>query len=405
MHDGKAGEKLGVPFSLMIGILASFGDDAVNTAITPIFASMSAAFPDIPYVMITWMYSMPKIIIIPFALLSGYLAGRRVGFKTIALVGMGIIAVAGVIPFFMNDFWTILASRMVLAIGLGLQAPIGPALVMRFFQDGPRRSFALGLGNGVLNGVSILTGLLIGNLCAIEWHLSFLGYLGMFLLFILTLLFLKEPPSVAEVKGTSVTQKQLRGSVPKTAIFLCGFFALVDCIWMAATMNISAIVAQMNWGDAGTTSWLMSLISLAGFLLGLTYGPYCRVTKQYNIAASLFLAAIAVTFIACAQAIWMLAVGLFLGGATFCLIICGIQNELGVVCAPVQMALASALFMVFEHLGGFLSSWWMALIMIFTGEEAYQAPSAVAAVIFFLASLIFAFIAHSGLKRTKTTNR
>lgn len=395
MRSGKITDRLGVPFSLMVGILASFGDDAVNTAITPVFASLAAAFPDISYATITWIYSMPKIVVIPFALLSGYLAGRKVGFKTIALVGMGIIATAGVIPFFLNDFWAILASRMVLAVGLGLQAPIGPALVMRFFQDGPRRSFALGLGNGVLNGVSILTGLLIGNLCAIEWHLSFLGYLGMFVLFVFTLVFLKEPPVVAVEGEASFDRKARSRGVPKQAIFLCAFFAMVDCVWMAATMNISAIVAQMNWGDAGTTSWLMSLISLAGFVFGLSYGPYCKLTKRYNLAASLLIIAIAVAFIAFASDAWMLAVGLFLGGAAFCLIICGIQNELGVVCSPMQMALASALFMVFEHLGGFLSSWWMALVMSFAGQNAYQAPSLAASAVFLVSSAAFALCARS----------
>ena len=390
MRDSNAAGKLGVPVSLMIGILASFGDDAVNTAITPTFASLAIAFPDIPYTTITWIYSMPKIVIIPFALLSGYLAGRKVGFKAIALTGMGIIATAGVIPFFLNDFWVILASRMVLAVGLGLQAPIGPALVMRFFQDGPRRSFALGLGNGVLNGVSILTGLLIGNLCAIEWHLSFLGYLGMFVLFAFTLVFLKEPPAVDVEGEASLTQRARAEGVPKSAIVLCAFFALVDCVWMAATMNVPEIVARMNWGDAGTTSWLMSLISLAGFVFGLTYGPYCKLARRYNISVSLLFIAIAVALIASSNAVWMLAAGLFLGGAAFCLIICGIQNELGVVCSPMQMALASALFMVFEHLGGFLSSWWMAFVMSFAGQDAYRAPSAVASVVFLAAAIAFA---------------
>lgn len=394
MHSSKTAERLGVPFSLMVGILASFGDDAVNTAITPTFASLSAAFPEIPYATITWIYSMPKIVIIPFALLSGYLAGRKMSFKSIALIGMGIIAISGVAPFFLDDFWAILASRMVLAVGLGLQSPIGPALVMRFFRDGPRRSFALGLGNGVLNGFSIVTGLLIGNLCSIEWHLSFLGYLGMFALFFLTLVFLKEPPASEEPRNASLPRKRYTGGVPREAILLCAFFALVDCVWMAATMNGSAIVVQAGWGDASTTSWLMSLISLAGFASGLAFGPYCKLTRQYNVAVSMLLISVAVAFIAFANAVCMLAIGLFLGGAAFCLTICGMQNELGVICSPTQVALTAALFMVFEHLGGFLSSWWMALIMSFAGQDAYRTPSAVASLVFLIAAVAFFLYGH-----------
>lgn len=65
---------------------------------------------------------------------------------------------------------------------------------MRFFEDGKRRSFVLGLGNGMLNAYSILTGMAVGLLCSIDWRLSFWAYAGMALLFLATLFFLKEPP-------------------------------------------------------------------------------------------------------------------------------------------------------------------------------------------------------------------
>lgn len=383
--------ELGMPLPLICGILASFGDDAVNTVIMPIMASVAEAFPEMPYATVTWLYSMPKIVIIPFALLSGYLAGRKVKFKTMALVGLGIISVAGIAPAFLNGFWEILASRMVLAVGLGLQAPIGPALVMRFFADPARRSTMLGLGNGVLNGASIVTGMLVGNLCLINWRVSFLAYGLMAILFLITLFCLKEPPAVPVGSEASLGREARKSGIPAAVIALCCFFALVDCVWMPVSMDLSSVLAANGWGNSATTGYLISLISIAGFLVSMVFGIYCHWLRYYNIAGSLCLMAVAVALIYFANGVAMIGIGLFLGGAAFSLIICGIQNEIGALCHPSQMAFATGLFMVFEHLGGFMSSWWLALVLDAFGQEAFLAPAGVAIVFFAVSALALAF--------------
>lgn len=405
-----ASAKIGVPLPLFVGILASFGDDAVNTAIMPMMASVAKTFPDIPYTTVVWLYTMPKIIIIPFALLGGFLAGRKVGFKPLALVSLGIISVAGVVPAFFDDFWAILASRMVLAVGLGLQAPIGPALVMRFFKDGKKRSFALGIGNATLNAYSILTGLAVGLLCSIDWHMSFFAYAGMAILFFATLFLLKEPPALEDDDGGEEACDVAKGvvslgafsngrgklKVPAMVVVLCAAFAIVDCVWMPASLNMSSILSAKGWGDSATAAFLMSFISASGLAAGSFYGFYYRLMGRYNLAASMLIMACALLSIYFANGVVMVGVGLILGGASFTLIICGIQNEFGFICTPAQMAFAMGLFMVFEHLGGFMTSWYMVLVMDVFGMESLFAPIGVAAVLFLVGSLGFVGYARCG---------
>lgn len=407
-RTGTTSNRLGISFPLLVGILASFGDDAVNTAVMPMMASLSAAFPSIPYTDIVWIYTMPKIIIIPFALLSGYLAGRKIKFKTLALIGMGIISVAGVAPVLFDDFWMILGARMVLAVGLGLQAPIGPALVMRFFEDGKRRSFVLGLGNGMLNTYSILTGMAVGLLCSIDWRLSFWAYAGMALLFLATLFFLKEPPlpsvdiAVASKQNHEVLVSgngKKTAPLPVAALVLCLVFAAVDCAWMPVSLNMSSILSSRGWGDAAAAAFLLNLISISGLVAGVMYGRYCSLTKRYNLAVSMFLMMLALLLLFLANGVVMIGLGLFLGGSAFCLLVCGVQNELGFICAPTQMAMATAMFMVFEHLGGFASSWYMAFVMGVFGANAYLAPVGVSVILFGLGAVGFAFYAHRQVRQ------
>ena len=94
-----------------------------------------------------------------------------------------------------------------------------------------------------------------------------------------------------------------------------------------------------------------------------------------------------------ANGVVMIGLGLFLGGSAFCLLVCGVQNELGFICAPTQMAMATAMFMVFEHLGGFASSWYMAVVMGDFGANAYLAPVGVSVILFGLGAVGFAFYA------------
>jgi predicted MFS family arabinose efflux permease len=408
------GAKAVVPITLVIGILACFGDDAVNTSITPALASIGEAFPEVPYLQIIWLYTMPKIMIILFALLSGVVAGRYLSFRTVALLGFTIIVLAGVAPAFLSDFWLILASRMILGIGLGLQCPLGPALVMRIFSNEKQRAFYLGVGNGVINGYGTITNLLVGSLCAINWSYAFFAYGAMAILFLLALLFLREPPKplnlndgqkishdsehvdIREIdKGKAATkhfEKKSRESIsstlrtirklPKTVLILCVIFMFVDCLEMPAPINASAIIAQNSWGSPTLAGIMVSLNSVSGMISGFAFGKYFRVFKQYNIAVSFFIMTIGLSTIVLAVSSFAMGLGLFICGASFTLIISGIQNEIGAVVTAAQAAFATALFMVFENIGGFITAGYMSLVSTVFGTQSFYAPLIVSAVLF-----------------------
>ena len=396
--------KLAIPLSLFFGIVACFGDDAVLTSLNPAFASISAAFPDIPYSAVTQLYSFPKLIIIPLSLLSGYIAGRWVSFKTLALVGFAIIGFAGIAPTFLHDdFNTILALRMALGVGLGIQAPLGPALILRFFEDEKQRAFALGIGNGFINVYGAITNLLVGVLAAIDWRYCFLAYSTILVLFVIAIFCLKEPPKLADIKriATETTRdssvqdaektaynNKLLPSLPLRAVGFCLLFFMFDCCWMPASLNASAIIQANNFGDAALTGVLISLINIAGMVAGFAFGFVFRLVKRYCIPLAFLIMACGLCFVFFASSAMMIAIGLFIGGFAFSMAIAGIQNELGTVCKPHQMALASALFMTCEHLGGFSASWYLALIMDVLGFTSFTAPVGFSIVIFLICTVL-----------------
>jgi MFS family permease len=425
-----SGAKIAVPFMLIIGILSCFGDDAANTSITPALASIGQAFPEVPYLEVVWLYTMPKVMIIVFALVSGAITGRYLSYRAVALLGFAIIVLAGITPVLLNDFWLILASRMVLGIGLGLQCPLGPALVMRFFPDEKQRAFYLGVGNGVICGYGTIMNLMVGALCAIDWHFAFLAYGMMAILFLLTLFFLKEPPKPlapaygqevlrdsgfddvgengkekaierhpnGKAKGISTTLRIL-GKVPKTVWVLCAVFMLVDCLEMPAPINSSAIIAENGWGGSALAGVMVSLNSVSGLISGLAFGGYFKVFKRYNLAVSFFIMAAGLAMIVLAASPHVMAVGLFCCGASFVLIISGIQNEIGAVITPAQAAFAAALFMVFENIGGFITAGYMSLVATVFGTQSFDAPLIVSAVLLGIGGICFGVFVSMKRKR------
>jgi MFS family permease len=351
--------------------------------------------------------------IILFALLSGAVAGRYLSFRTVALLGFAVICFAGVAPAFLNDFWMVLASRMILGIGLGLQCPLGPALVIRFFPNERQRAFYLGVGNGVINGYGTITNLLVGTLCAINWNYAFFAYGTMAILFLFAFLFLKEPAKPldsnngqtilrdSENDDINETDKKkiatkcsdekaksifstLRAisKLPRTVLILCVLFMFVDCLEMPAAINASAIIAQNNWGSSALAGIMVSLISISGLISGFAFGKFFRTFKHYNIVISFFIMATGLLMTVLASSPFVMAAGLFFCGASFTLIISGIQNEIGAVVTSAQAVFASALFMVFENIGGFITAGYMSLVSIVFGSQSFYAPLIVSAVLF-----------------------
>src|SRR5574344_274595 len=61
--------------------------------------------------------TLPYLVSIPFTLLAGSLTARY-SKKALTLVGMGVICLTGILPYFLADFAVILAVRACMGVGL-----------------------------------------------------------------------------------------------------------------------------------------------------------------------------------------------------------------------------------------------------------------------------------------------
>ena len=401
---------LGIPFTTMLGIIACFGDDAVGASINPALASIAVSFPEIPYSQVLWLYSMPKIVIIPTILIAGLLIGRRVSYRVAAITGFALIAIGGMAPIFLDDFWAILATRFICGIGLGIQSPIGPALVLRYFSDPQKRATVLGIGHGFVNIYGVLTNLLVGFLCAIDWHLAFAAYGTILILLVIAILFLKEPASgdgksalqLLDANAEETKMRELAEGgmpishsdgrrMPISVLVLCIIYLLTMTLWGVAGLNLSAIIMANGFGDAAVSGTVISLINVSGVIAGFAFGKLNRIFKSFVLPFGYFLMAVGFAIYFFAPNVIVLGCGLFIAGLANTVIMTAFESEVGLRCGVSFIAMGMSMCMMASQLSGFITPFYISFVMDTCGLASYSAPLAFSAVMLTILGVCFMF--------------
>jgi MFS family permease len=147
-----------------------------SAAISPALAKIGQAFPGTDKTLIKLILTLPSLTIIPFSLLSGWLAARTKK-KTILFWGLAIYFAAGVGGGFARSIVELLAIRAFLGVGIGLIMPLSTTLIADFF-DGEARTKMMGLSGAVNNigGVVFLS--VSGWLACIDWRWALRAFSG-----------------------------------------------------------------------------------------------------------------------------------------------------------------------------------------------------------------------------------
>jgi len=171
-------------------------------AVSPALPEISLAFPDVDQTMIRLILALPALVVVPFSLLSGWLASKM-SKKIILYVALGIYVLGGAGGGLAKSIASLLMIRAFLGIGIGLIMPLSTTLIMDFFE-GKARTKMLGLQASVnqLGGMIFLA--LSGWLSMISWRYAFCVYFLGVISFFFILIWLPKPPKKEIQKKTKV---------------------------------------------------------------------------------------------------------------------------------------------------------------------------------------------------------
>ncbi|MCI8991596.1 MAG: MFS transporter [Eubacterium sp.] len=288
---------------LMMGVIA----------VSSNIANIIGAFPEANQTMvITYLISIPCLIVIPMTLITGRLM-RSVPKKTLMIAGVLLWLIGGVVPFFMDSLNAILAMRVIFGIGLGMVQSLCAALVVENFEDPNERGKVMGTMTAFQMLGAIIFALVAGNLGTISWNVAFLVHLVAIISLIATVVCIpyKKPEKVTET-GEKVTFK------PTGMMWVwCIAFFIYMIAGQTYSNSASSIITELNLGGSAAAGYSLALFALGGLIMGFIFGKILSACKRLTLTVGCLLLAVSYLIMTYAPNLALSYVGAFVCGLAF----------------------------------------------------------------------------------------
>lgn len=355
--------------------------------VNPAIQGIAEAYPQVPYPMVLLLSTIPMLIVVPTSLVSGAIAGRRIRYKSLLLASTLLYIVGGAMPFFLGDFFLILLSRTIYGIGAGLLTPLANSLVLRLFE-GEAKARMTGLGSMVINISSALFMLLGGFVSALNVHWMWLIHLIAIIPSIVIMLYLPEPAREPHEERKS---QSLPPAVFLFALFIGFIFMNVNVL----LLNMSTIIITENMGSADRAGMILSMYTVGGILSGAAFGKVYAALRRFAVPVSVLSVTTGLGFCYLAHDSLAMTIGCFITGLGFFILFPTIMLEAGRKSAVAASASVSALVLSSINLGGFLSSFYIGCMGLFTKAISPRLPLILGAAVTFMAAVMW--MAKAGL--------
>jgi MFS family permease len=195
--------------------------------------------------------------------LLGWLAGY-LGKRNVLLASALVFALAGIAGAFAPDFWTLLATRVLLGISCGGVGATSMGLLADHY-DGPVRDRLIGWVTAIGGGASLVSLVAAGAL------IEFGGWRAPFSLYLIgVIIFLVALPALAREKPSSAASRAAASAGSVRAAF--GYFILIFVV--SIFMNMVAVQGIFLLQSEGITSPTVQSIVLDMSTVGAIVGGY-----------------------------------------------------------------------------------------------------------------------------------
>lgn len=337
-------------YSLLSASLLVGSAPAINANIP----AMASAFDTIPLAMIEMLTTVPSLFLMISVLISSFIA-KKIGYKQTASLGLLIVAVSGILPVFVSNFYLILISRAMLGFGIGLFNSLTVALVNSFYQ-GKDRAKMYGLQSAFEGAGGIFITFIAGQLLKIGWQAPFLAYA---IAIPVCIVFIKFIPKIATANDISVDKNVIveENGFKKDNIMLISFIALLfvaASLYMTMGIKVSTLITTAGYGNASDASLVIILLSLGAITAGTLFSKIIKIFKQLTPIIGLLILALAMFLIGISNSMIITFAGGFLTGFGFKIFMPYLINRINNSQIK-NTPLATSFLLVGFNLGAFIS--------------------------------------------------
>lgn len=340
-------------------------------AISSGLPQMAAFYSNYPIEQVELLASLPSFMII-VTLLSNGILSRYLSEQIRIVTGLLLMTLAGMAPFFIQDYAFVFVTRLLLGVGIGLINALAISILSEHY-DGKERIQMLGFrGSAEVVGSAVMT-LIVGQLLKIGWQWAFLVYgLGFIILF-LYLFFVPKKAKESAVSQESPKAGKLSTEQIVFAVLLALLAGWTICINTAITLRIPTVVTQMEVaGRLGTSteaSLVLSIQQLVGIVAGLVFSSFLTIFKDrllffMNLGLALSLLALSLS----TSIVWM-SVSVIGTGFFYSLILNAIFSQISQIIPLKLVNSATAIVLVGCNLGGSLAPYVLKGFSYFTSSN------------------------------------
>lgn len=335
-------------------------------------------YPDIPYSTVLFLSTISSLLMIPGSLAAGAVLGKKVGFKTMAVVSLGGIIIAGCLPFFIRNFTFVLVMRAVVGFCIGLGFPLQSTLALKLFHDDERPA-VLGKATFVMACGSIFYMLVSGYVCDIDSAYAFLVHGVLIIPLVLVIIFLKEPERDSQEETAAAGGKG--DKLPMMAVFASAMFMFIFFAFYPVLLNMSAIIEYEGIGAAAITGIISSLYTIGNAIAGLVFAGLYKKAGKYIIPVGVVIWVIGMAVFSLGSGIAPIVIGVVLSGLAAQIVWPGTVNSFSEYVPAGKQSMATAIFVSGMNIGCFCTTFFISGVAAVTGSAKPRTPCQIGLII------------------------
>lgn len=254
-------------------------------ALAPTLPTLLGHFRDIPNaaLMVPLLITAPSACIALFAPGAGVIADRF-GRRPLLLWSMAFYGAGGLVPFFIDHFWAVVAGRFVIGFGEAGVLTVVNTLLADYFEEKERHRWLMiqGVVGSVLGTVTIACS---GFLAAQGWQWPFLVYAVAIPILLASIAFLFEP---APRRRHPDAAQPVPAATPfpyAVALMVTGVTVLLSTIYYVQVINFSVLLKDLGVVDPKSIGLSMALPSIGVPLGAIVF----KLTTRFGAGTQIFL--------------------------------------------------------------------------------------------------------------------
>lgn len=309
-------EKTAILATSMLTIIATA---AIGPALSVIDAQFTSASP----LLIKSVVTIPALICIPISLLSNKLS-NYIRKKYLLIFGLILYLIASILSYFSNNIYSLLLTRGLFGLGLGIIAPLSLVVIGDFFEGKTRAKF-MGYSTAVSDIGAVIAILIVGVLASLGWQNIFLIYLAGIVVLFLVIFFLPKiapydhsaPENKIESLNKDTSNIKLNKGVFKYSVIIILSFI----VFYSVPTNMSLLIAYKHLGTPETSSYLIALITFSAFIGAMIFHRILKILKESLILFSFIFMAVGFILILLSNVVLIMAIGIIIAGIGFGIVV------------------------------------------------------------------------------------